>query len=96
MGLARPTSKGHLSTPDLRAGRAREGRAPGATSRRGLGIAVLSESMTTQHEGELIRIPISGVKTRAVLALVWKRGTNPAGRELRRYCETAFGLVPAA
>ena len=81
-----PRSPSKASAPDAVANLAR----------RGLGIAVLSESMTTQHEGELIRIPISGVKTRAVLALVWKRGTNPAGRELRRYCETAFGLVPAA
>jgi len=56
----------------------------------GLGVGILSESMTTQHEGDLARVPVTGIDAPAVLALVWKPAHNPALRELVRHCETAF------
>jgi DNA-binding transcriptional LysR family regulator len=64
-------------------------------ARRGLGVAILSESMTAQHEGHLARVLLTGVDIPAVLALVWKPTFNPALRELVRHCETTFD-IPAA
>lgn len=59
-------------------------------ARRGLGVAILSESMTVQHEDQLARVPLTGVDIPAVLALIWKHTSNPALDELVRHCETTF------
>lgn len=59
-------------------------------ARRGLGVAVVSESMTTPQDGQLVCVPLTGVGIRAVLALVWKTTTNPALRELVRYLRISF------
>jgi DNA-binding transcriptional LysR family regulator len=67
--------------------------APGAVvdlARRGLGVAVLSESMTVEHGDDLARVPITGVDIPAVLALVWKAGANPALHGLLDHCRAAF------
>jgi DNA-binding transcriptional LysR family regulator len=64
-------------------------------ARRGLGVAILSESMTAQHEDDLARVRLTGVDVPAVLALVWKPTFNPALHELVRHCRTTFD-VPAA
>jgi DNA-binding transcriptional LysR family regulator len=58
---------------------------------RGLGVAILSESMTAGHEGRLARVRVTGVDIPAVLALVWRPAANPALHELVRHCRTAFG-----
>lgn len=63
---------------------------------RGLGVAILSESMTLELEGDLARVPMTGIDVHAVLALVWKPAHNPALRELVRHCETAFAAPAPA
>lgn len=83
------------ATQGLHAAVALQASAPAAVvdlARRGLGVAILSESMAAQHEGHLARLPVVGVDIPAVLALVWKSTTNPALHELVRHCETAFHL----
>ena len=59
-------------------------------ARRGLGVAILSESMATRHEGQLACVPVTGTEVPAVLALVWKAGSNPALLELVGHCRTTF------
>jgi DNA-binding transcriptional LysR family regulator len=73
--------------------------APGAVldlASRGLGVAILSESMAASHEGHLASVPVTGVEAPAVLALAWKPSSNPAVRELVRYCRAAFASPTAA
>ncbi|RFU83819.1 LysR family transcriptional regulator [Streptomyces triticagri] len=63
---------------------------------RGLGVAVLSESMASAHRDKLHFIPLDGVDAPAVLALVWSATTSgPALRELLERCRRAFGVAPA-
>ncbi len=57
---------------------------------RGLGVAVLSESMTARYEGHLIGRVIRDVDMLAVLALVWRRSPSPALRELLIEAHRAF------
>ncbi len=57
---------------------------------RGLGVAVLSASMTADHGERLRVIPIEDVTTLALLALIWAAGPNPALPALRRHCRRAF------
>jgi DNA-binding transcriptional LysR family regulator len=66
--------------------------APGAVAElasRGLGIAVLSESMAKVHAG-LVAVPVSGVPLPALLALVWRPRTSPALSALLPHCRRAF------
>jgi DNA-binding transcriptional LysR family regulator len=76
-------------------------------ARRGLGVAILSESMTrhvpaARRQGpgaphgddRLARVPLAGIEIPAVLALVWKDGANPALQELVRRCGAAFAGPP--
>ncbi|AEV81578.1 LysR family transcriptional regulator [Actinoplanes sp. SE50] len=46
-------------------------------TRRGLGVAVLSESMAAAHP-DLTAVPIDGADVPALLALVWQERPNPA------------------
>jgi DNA-binding transcriptional LysR family regulator len=62
---------------------------------RGLGVAIVSESMTDRHD-HLVGVPLTGVDMPAVLALIWRHGSNPAVRELVRHCETTFKASRAA
>jgi DNA-binding transcriptional LysR family regulator len=57
---------------------------------RGLGIAILTESMAANHEGRLTALDIDDVETPAVLALIWARTPNPALRELVQHSRQAF------
>jgi DNA-binding transcriptional LysR family regulator len=57
---------------------------------RGLGIAVLSESMASLHPG-LIAVPITGVEMPALLALVWRPRTSQALSALLPHCRREFG-----
>ncbi|MGC4999730.1 MULTISPECIES: LysR family transcriptional regulator [unclassified Streptomyces] len=71
--------------------------APGAVmnlAERGLGVAVLSESMTAQQEG-LKTIAITDADVPAVLALISAPTKSPALRELLLHCRQSFG-EPAA
>lgn len=72
----------HGLTPNI----ALEASAPAAVvdlAARGLGVAVLSESMVTESD-RLSAVAIEGVQASAVLALVWNDADNPALRELVR------------
>ena len=65
-------------------------------ARRGLGIAILSESMTIRPDDQLARVPVSGIDVPAVLALIWKHPANPAVDELVRHCQATFAIPGAA
>ena len=59
-------------------------------ARRGLGIAILTESMVTQDDQRLKAITLSEIKTPALLALIWGTTTSPALRELVKHSREAF------
>ena len=59
-------------------------------ARRGLGVAVLAESMAAAHP-DLVAVPIDDLETRALLALVWRERSSPALARFLRHCRVAFG-----
>ncbi|GIF19569.1 DNA-binding transcriptional LysR family regulator [Actinoplanes tereljensis] len=66
--------------------------APGAVAElaaRGMGVAVLSESMASVHPG-LVAVPITGVDIPALLALVWRPRLSPALSALLPHCRREF------
>ena len=66
--------------------------APGAVADlaiRGLGIAILTESMVANHVSRLKALALD-IETPAVLALVWTRTSSPALRELLVHSRQAF------
>jgi DNA-binding transcriptional LysR family regulator len=72
--------------------------APGAVADlaiRGLGIAILSQSMIASHHGRLEALAIDGIETPAVLALIWAATQSPALRELLRHSRRAFQGIAA-
>ena len=74
-----------------------EASAPGAVAdlaARGLGVAVLSESMAAARPG-LCPVPIEGPLATASLALIWRPPPGPALRELIARCRRAFSTAPA-
>lgn len=83
----------HGLQPDM----ALQASAPGAVldlALRGLGVAIVSESMAAERPG-LHAVALQGVSDRAVLALAWREGANPALGRLLDCCRVAFGLHPA-
>jgi DNA-binding transcriptional LysR family regulator len=67
--------------------------APGAVAdlaSRGLGIAILSESMAARHATRLETLVIDDIQTPAVLALIWTAADSPALRELLHHSRQAF------
>jgi DNA-binding transcriptional LysR family regulator len=72
--------------------------APGAVAdlaARGLGIAVLSESMASAYP-QLKAVPITGIELPALLALVWRPRVSAALSALLPHLEKAFGRTPAS
>ncbi|WP_328319642.1 LysR family transcriptional regulator [Streptomyces sp. NBC_00388] len=62
---------------------------------RGLGVAVLSESMAERYRDRLVPLPLADVPAPALLALVWKPSPGPAVRELLVHGRRAFfGSAP--
>jgi DNA-binding transcriptional LysR family regulator len=57
---------------------------------RGLGVAILSESMAAGYEGRLKALALDDVEAPAVLALVWAAQKSPALRELVVHSREAF------
>ncbi|MCK9922650.1 LysR substrate-binding domain-containing protein [Frankia sp. AgPm24] len=57
---------------------------------RGLGVAVLSASMTAGYGHGLRTLPIKDITVPAVLALFWTKIPSPALQELLRHCRRAF------
>jgi DNA-binding transcriptional LysR family regulator len=69
--------------------------APGAVAglaARGLGIAVLSESMADAYR-DMAAVPIDGVGIRALLALVWRPRAGPALTALLPHLKVAFAVA---
>jgi DNA-binding transcriptional LysR family regulator len=56
---------------------------------RGLGVAILSESMAAEHPG-LTALPITDATDPALLAITWRPDANVAAREMIRHCRKAF------
>ncbi|MFC0454474.1 LysR family transcriptional regulator [Rhodococcus jostii] len=61
---------------------------------RGLGVAILSESMATDYQDRLTAVALDDVDIPAVLALVWKKVGGPALRELVLHTRRSFGELP--
>lgn len=59
---------------------------------RDLGIAILSESMTTGRNGQLKALSIDGLDAPAALALIWATKESPALRSLLEHSREAFNL----
>ncbi len=77
----------------LRPAVALQASAPGAVAdlaMRGLGIAILSESMTAPYGASLKGVVIDDVGIPAVLALIWRTPTDPALREMVVHGRLAF------
>jgi DNA-binding transcriptional LysR family regulator len=71
--------------------------APGAVAdlaSRGLGVAILTETMAAGFSGQLTAVVIKDVVTPALLALVWARAESPALRELLLHSRRAFAPQP--
>ena len=67
--------------------------APGAVADlavRGLGIAILSESMTSNYIGRLHALAVDDIETPSVLALIWTATKSPALRELLKNSRDSF------
>ncbi|MET7824843.1 LysR family transcriptional regulator [Streptomyces sp. NPDC102256] len=58
---------------------------------RGLGVAVLSDSMAADHRDRLTARTIDDVEAPALLALVWRGSDNASVREFLVYGRRAFG-----
>ena len=59
-------------------------------AQRGLGVAILSESMAPAQDGRLHALPIADIDIASILALVWRSEPSPALRELLVHARTAF------
>jgi DNA-binding transcriptional LysR family regulator len=71
--------------------------APGAVADlagRGLGVAILAQTMAAGFSGRLTGVPIEDIASPALLALVWAPGEGPALRELLVHCRQAFARPP--
>jgi DNA-binding transcriptional LysR family regulator len=83
----------------LRLDIALEASAPGTVAdlaRRGLGVAVLSQSMAAVLSAGLVVLPLDDIALPAVLALIWRPGPGPALAELLRHCRESFTTVAPA
>ncbi len=61
---------------------------------RGLGVAILSESMVANHDERLRALVLDDIKTPALLALIWRATSSPALRELLKLSREAFNPQP--
>ena len=57
---------------------------------RGLGVAVLTESMAARFQDRLAAVPIADAVLPALLALVWSIAPSPALAQLVQHCKDAF------
>jgi DNA-binding transcriptional LysR family regulator len=62
---------------------------------RGLGVAIFSATMATFYTDRLIAVPVTGVATPSLLALIWKTAPSRALRELVACACAAFGMPEA-
>ena len=71
--------------------------APGAVAdlaSRGLGVAILTETMAAGFSGQLTAVVIKDIVTPALLALVWARAESPVLHELLVQSRQAFAPQP--
>jgi len=61
---------------------------------RGLGVAILAETMAAGFSGQLTAVPIQDIGIPSLLALVWSPGGSPALRELLVHSRQAFARQP--
>jgi DNA-binding transcriptional LysR family regulator len=76
-------------TPDI----ALEASAPATVADlavRGLGVAILSETIAAAHRERLRAHVIEDIESPALLALIWKPGPGPALGEFLRQCRSVF------
>jgi DNA-binding transcriptional LysR family regulator len=59
-------------------------------AQRGLGVAILSESMASAQDGRLRASAIADIDIASILALVWRPEPSPALRELLAHAREAF------
>ncbi len=64
-------------------------------AQRGLGVAILSESMAPARDGRLCALPIADIEIASILALVWRPEPSPALRALLVHAQAAFAQPPA-
>ena len=67
------------------------GEAIAQLAQRGLGVGILSESMTAGGLDGVTALVIGDVEVPAVLAVIWAPAASPALRELIARCRAAFG-----
>ena len=82
---------------ELRPDIAFQASAPGAVAGlagRGLGVAVLAETMAAAFSSQLTAVPIEDAGIPSLLALVWAPGESPALRELLVHSRRAFAAQP--
>jgi DNA-binding transcriptional LysR family regulator len=60
-------------------------------TRRGLGVGVLSVSMTTRYTKRLVAVPLTGIPVPTLLAVVWSTSPSPAARAFVPQLRAAFG-----
>jgi DNA-binding transcriptional LysR family regulator len=60
---------------------------------RGLGVAILSQSMAERYRDRLTARTIDDIAAPALLALIWKTAHNPATRALLSHARHAFGVA---
>jgi DNA-binding transcriptional LysR family regulator len=88
-----PCSSGHATRACLATDIVIEASSPETVAelaRRGLGVGILSQSMTADADASLAAVVIFDVDTPAVLALVWRPSPNPPLRELVGCCVSAL------
>jgi DNA-binding transcriptional LysR family regulator len=57
---------------------------------RGLGVAIFSATMAANYSDRLAAVPVAGISTPSLLALVWSNSPSLALREFLRYSSEAF------
>jgi DNA-binding transcriptional LysR family regulator len=63
---------------------------------RGLGVAILSQSMAERYRDRLTARTIDDIAAPALLALIWKTAHSPATRALLSHARHAFGVSDQA
>lgn len=63
---------------------------------RGLGVAILSQSMAARYRDRLTARTIDDIAAPALLALIWQTAHNPATRVLLSHARQAFGVSDRA
>jgi DNA-binding transcriptional LysR family regulator len=60
---------------------------------RGLGVAIFSATMAATYSDRLTAVPVAGISTPSLFALVWSNSPSLALREFLRYISEAFAIV---